>query len=89
MRLLAFSIRPQSSRKFSDALTKLGAATGVWSIGGLAARRRLAPDVSGHRRWNRLLRVLARTYPLDLKRVIVIGHSPVESWVCGWLHALA
>lgn len=61
---------------FSETLTHLGAAT--WSL----EYRRIGSTGGG---WPRTfqdvgagadyLRVLARTYPLDLTRVIVIGHS--------------
>lgn len=60
---------------FSDALTRLGAAT--WSleyrrIGAGGGWPQTFQDVANGTDY---LRVLARTYPLDLKRVIVIGHS--------------
>jgi acetyl esterase/lipase len=69
---------------FNARLTRLGVAT--WS---LEYRRIGNPgggwpgtftDVSRGRDY---LRVLARSHPLDLKRVIVIGHLPADSWRFG------
>jgi pimeloyl-ACP methyl ester carboxylesterase len=52
-------------------------------------RRRLANDISGCGGWLDYVATLAKTYPLDLDRVIAMGHSSgaqLAFWLAGRHH---